>query len=298
MNENCYIIDKTGQLRVFSGSNFQTVSYFPPYYRGEELLTLPHRNGITVKGNIAEILWQGQYPDPSGIWVYEEGNLYHRSALTKDGLGTLETESVVALHQGDDNYCSGGILGDNNDTLQGIFEKGAKTRTSVVTSKMTSSEINDIWQDIALKYDDGDFVIKKKAKATLVEGSGATTFEGTWTSATTFTTGTDFTDEVTAGNIAVGDEIIIRKGKCDGLLAHITDITGNIVTIDEGYGATSGKFKFSCENWDKLNLSKRDFITASLKDSRLEDLQLKIDARGDFEELQVQNITDKTIQKR
>ncbi len=315
MNENCYIIDKKGQLRGYTGQSFQTINYFPPFYREEFIETLPHRNGITVRGDIAKIAWKGQYPDPSGIWVFENGNIYHKQSLvfdatTLNSLGAIEVEDLGAVYEEDELYVGGSVLDGSEAEIKGIYSTiktavSDENRASIITSKMISPEIDNVWQDLAIKYRNGTFIVKQKVEADgTTEGAGAYSFSGTWTAAKTFTsTDANFIAEVNNGNIKVGDEVIIRKGTGAGLTAHIESITGTstkTVVIDDGLAVTTGKFKFSCERWKKINLSyKTDKLSAqaSLKDKRLENAQFKIDTRGTLEEIQIQSIVDKTLKK-
>jgi hypothetical protein len=308
-DENCHILDKSGQLRSFTGAAFQPYYFFPPYHRKEKI-TLPHRNGIKVKDDIIKFLWQGQYPDPAGIWVFEDGNLYHKHSLVFDTLksfGSLEAD-LKALYHEDDIYLGGKVQNASGGQLEGVYSTlnsvTDSKRGQLVTSKITSSEIDSIWQDIAIKYQDGTFVIKQKEHAKITEGSGATAFNGTWTAATTFTCNdAEFVTEVDAENIKIGDEIIVRKGASSGLLAHITNITGTTtktVTIDSGL-ATTGTFTFSVESWAKIPVPFRAdkfSARASLKDNRSENKQFKIDVRGTLEELEVQSIPDSSIKKK
>ena len=307
-DENCHIIDKKGQMRVFTGTHFQTYNYFPPYYRDENITTLPHRNGIKVVGDIVKILWEGQYPDPAGVWTYQDDNLYHRHALVTDttSIGSIETNDLRALHDDNGIWVGGSVENALEANLKGIYSIPASgivsnIRGNIVTSKFTSPEINNLWQDILLKYEDGTFVAKQKVEANgLTEGVGAPTYSGEWTATDTFTcTDAAFSTAVTAGTIKVGDEIIVRKGAAAGLLAHITEIDGTTITIDDGV-ATTGKFTFSVERWAKINLDyKTDKLSAkaSLKDQRLENAQFKIDMRGTLEEIQVNSIVNTTIKR-
>lgn len=305
-DENCQIIDKSGQLRVFNGAYFQPYLYFPPYHRNEKI-TLPHRNGIKVKDNIINFLWEGQYPDPSGIWVLEDGNLYHKHSLVFDTLksfGSLES-TLRALYQEDDIYLGGKVQNASGGQLEGVYSSlnsvDDSKRGQLVTSKMTSPEIDSIWQEMSIRFKDGDFVVKQKEPAKITEGTGATAFNGEWTSATTFTcSDAGFVSAVDDSKIEIGDEVIVRKGASSGLLAHITNITGTTtktVTIDSGL-ATSGTFTFSIENWAKIPVPFRTgklSSRASLKDERSESKQLKIDMRGTLEELEVKSIPDNSL---
>ena len=320
VDDNCHIIDKTGQVRYFTGALFKPYQYFPPYYRGEKI-TLPHRNGIVVKGDMIKILWEGQYPDPAGIWILEGGNLYHKHSLvfnktTLNSLGAMEAEELGALFEEDELFMGASLLDGSGSEIKGVYSstegEGVSVaddqRTQIMTAKLFSPHMYSLWQDMALKYDPvsgGEFIVKQKIEAaTITEGSGATAFNGVWTADDVFTcSDTEFVSEIDAGNIAVGDEIIVRKGQGAGLLAHITEISGTTtktITIDEGLTAiSSGSFTFSVEKWEKMIFNSKDTKfshKASLKDDRLEFKQFKIDIRKHaLEEISVQSIIDKTL---
>ncbi len=321
LNENCHIIDKAGQIRYFTGSAFEPYQYFPCFHRDEKLETLPHRNGIIVKQNIAKILWKGQYPDPAGVWVLENGNLYHKHSVIFDKVnlnsyGALEVEKTGALFEEEDIYLGASLLDENGAEMQGIFSTALEENVSVeadqqavlATSKFFSAGIKEVWQDLALKYEpvaDGEISIKqKKEPARITEGNGATAFNGTWTSDTTFTcSDAEFAYLVASDDIKVGDEVIVRKGQGAGILAHITDITGTTVTIDEGLSdIASGIFTFSVEAWEDITFDAKDTKysqKASLKDNILEWKQFKIAIKNHaLEEIQLVSNADKTLNKK
>jgi hypothetical protein len=324
INENCHILDKSGQVRIFNGVSFETYQYFPPFYRGEKITKLPHRNGVIVKNNIASFLWEGQYPDPAGVWVLEENNLYHKHSIVFDkdvfnSLGAIEVNELGAIYQEDDMFL-GAILEDGNqDKISGIYSSiksedvsvEEDQRLSLITGKFISPEINNLWQDVVIKYDpdgkSGDISLKYRSEpARITEGSNASAFNGEWISHNEFTcSDDDFVVGVDDDGIRVGDEIIVRKGQGAGLIAHITAITGTTtktVTIDSGLSMiSSGKFTFSIEAWKKITTnfrSDRFSHKASLKDKRLEQTQLKVVVdKFILEEIQLQSESDKTIKK-
>ena len=322
-DDNCHIVDITGQIRAFTGSSFKTYQYFPPFFRDEKIVKLPHRNGVIANKDIVSFLWEGQYPDPAGVWVLEDNNLYHKHSLVFDkeslnSLGAIEVSELGALYKEDELYLGASVSDGENDVL-GVYSTTQAEDVSVddeqrlqfTTSKLISPEINNVWQDVAIKYDpegqSGDIVIKyRKEPAKITEGPGATAFNGEWATAGEFTcSDAEFVTNVTAEDIEVGDEVIIRKGTGAGLIAHIGAITGTTtktVTLDDSLTTPSGKFTFSVEKWKKVNTSFRDdrfSHKASLKDNFLEDIQLKVVAKNYvLEEIQVLSEPDKTIRKR
>lgn len=314
-NENCHIIDKMGQIRAFSGTTFKPYTYFPCYYRDELMETLPHRNGIIVRGDIVKIAWKGQYPDPAGIWVIEDGNLYHKHSLVFNktvfnSLGAIEVDEIGALYEDTDIYIGASVIDGVEAEIEGVYSSvetnvASDNRAHFITPKLISQGISEIWQDIVVKYDpetDGDIKVKYKVEPNKV--SETAEYSGTWTSSTTFTCDTaTFITAVNNDNIEVGDEVIVRKGQGAGLLAHITEISGTTtktVTIDEGLTAISnGKFTFSVEKWKKVNMTLNNdkfSAKASLKDEKLESTQLKVEIdKHTLEEIQVSNTTNYKI---
>lgn len=273
-DENCYIIDRAGQIRYYNGQDFRTFDYFPPYYNSKKM-NLPHRNGIVEKDSITRVLWEGQYPYPAGIWTYDDGRLYHRYGFVFDpenlnSFGAIDPASGIpwmALYYSDFGYFASAAVRDAaNAAIQGIFSDFRRTgvtvaetnRGSFKTIKFVSPQIDSTWQRIYAKLEPGndDSVILKQRhiNSPIGEAYDAPVFDGTWTADDTFTCATaSFVSAVDNGDIEVGDEIIVRAGQGAGLLAHITAITGTTtktVTIDEGLAAISnGTFTFSVENW-------------------------------------------------
>ncbi len=323
-DDNCHILDITGQIRAFTGASFKPYQYFPPFFRNEKITKLPHRNGVITNKDIVNFLWEGQYPDPAGVWILEDNNLYHKHSLVFDkenlnSLGAIEVSELGALYKEDELYLGASVSDGEND-IMGVYSTVQAEDVSVedeqwlqfTTSKLISPEINNIWQDIAIKYDPegqtGSIVVKyRKEPAKITEGVGASAFNGEWATMGGFTCeDAEFVMAVDDEDIEVGDEVIIRKGAGAGLTAHIEAITGTTIktmTLDEGLtDATSGKFTFSVEKWKKINTNFRDdrfSHKASLKDKILEDTQLKVVIKNYvLEEIQVLNETDKTIKKR
>jgi hypothetical protein len=149
-------------------------------------------------------------------------------------------------------------------------------------------------------------VVKYRTEPSKIgEGINADKFNGEWTSSNTFTCSDAlFTSYITTKSIEVGNEVIIRTGQCAGLTAHITDITEGTITIDEEVEVESGTFIFSVENWKKINFTEfkntKFSNIASIGDKKAEWIQFKIEIRQDYEleEIQVNTITDSTINKK
>jgi len=213
----------------------------------------------------------------------------------------IELEQLSALHEEDELYAGASVINASNSEIEGIYatKNTTNNRGHFVTRKLISQNIKEVWQDIVLKYEGGSFVVKQRKEPKSPTESEV--FNGTWTANNKFTcTDASFDTATTAGNIKEGDEVIVRKGQGSGLLAHITDIPGTAVTIDEEMAFTSGTFTFSCERWNKINTSNKDIFSlkANLKDPMLESQQFKVEMRDTtLEEIQVESIPATTIKK-
>jgi len=313
MNENCYIIDIRGKLRTWTGVRFEDINYLPTYFLGKSI-TLPHRNAFAQHEGNTHFLWKGEYPYPMGVWIYENTQFYHKGSFLPDSnsYGSLEG-TCKALYSDGTNLLAGGSVSTGGETLEGIFNNITGNRGWIITPKIQSEQINNIWQNIVLKYlpvkpsvSSGNFVVKYRTEPSKIgEGINADEFNGEWTSSTTFTCSDAlFTGHITAESIEVGNEVIIRTGQCAGLIAHITDITEGVITIDEEVEVESGTFTFSIENWKKINFTEfkntKFSNIASIGDKKAEWIQFKIEIRKDYEleEIQINTITDSTINKK
>ena len=306
-DDNCYIIDIKGRITVWNGNGFTEVNFLPTYFINQSI-TLPHRNAFTLIDGDVHMLWKGIYPCPMGLWRFDDNNFYHTASV--DNL--LEAEETGALYfDGTNIYCGA----EDGDSVAGVYinDNTASKNAWFVTSRIPTPNIKQVWHDIVLKYlvtkpgvSTGDFVVKYRTKqAQIGEGFNADKFNGTWTSGTIFTcTDVTFQAYITAEQIEVGDEVIIRTGNGAGRVVHITKIATTTITIDTNLAYTSGDFTFSVENWKKINFStfqntKFNNI-ASLGDTRSEWIQFKISIINDFllEEIQLSSVPDLIIDKK
>jgi len=316
VDENCHIIDRTGQISSYTGSAFVAYDYFPPYWVGRKM-TLPHRNGIVVENNQWYCLWEGDYPFPAGIWARENNRLYHKHGFVFEpdvlnSLAAIETPAGMrALYETGDDLLAGGIVYDSDNTteIEGVFSKNKATgvdvsdyaRASFATPRFPSADINTWWQRIFAKIDhlgtgdSGDLVLKYRQTSSQVpEGFDADSYAGIWTSDTTFTcNAAGFVAAVDAGYIKVGNEVIVRRGQGAGLNLGIVSITGTTtktVTVSNGLVAiTDGEMNFSVENWKYI--ANRD-----LTGQNSEWLQIKAEIQDNvaLEEIQVTSKTNET----
>lgn len=319
VDENCQIIDKAGQMRYYNGSAFLFYDAMPPYYAKQKVTTLPHRNGIVVKDKQVHILWEGQYPWGAGIWVYEDGRLYHRHPFVFDkvnlnSFGAVDgAPSWKGLYYNGTRWYAGASVYESDNTTEnkGVYSDTkisgvtveSEGRGYIKTPKFGSSQRDSVWQRVFAKIEKttlegtatGDVKLKYRQDYTPIgESVYAPAFTGTWTSPTTFTTTTAaFKTAVDSGEVTAGNEVIIRRGQGAGLRATIVSIAGTTtrtVTIDEGLSdISSGSMTFSIENW-------RYIPNKDLVGSNSEWLQVKAEIRDEveLEELQITSDNNET----
>jgi hypothetical protein len=187
-------------------------------------------------------------------------------------------------------------------------------RGYVITPRLNSSNIEDVYNSIYIKYKpldtDDKIIIKYKTTEKLglpktsLEGNDTSLWNATWTDTDTFTSTQDLSQ------VVAGDEIEIIAGVGSGHIAHISSISVNAgtytVNLDDAFPfAVSGdKMRFIADNFTKLATitNANDFGLDYFKLPMIENknskfLQLKIEMRGVdvcIEEVQVYNDTKKT----
>lgn len=306
-NENCWVLDKAGQLRVYNGSDFRVADYFPTYFTDEDF-TLPHRNGIFSRNGIIYFLWEGQYPHAGGVWVYEEGRLYHKhpfvfSPSELSSFGAIDTVAGwgALFPNGNSWYAGVAIYDGALEEVTGIFSNAENETITVepdkigviTTPRMVAPERDQIWQRIFAKYNkNNDAQLKFRTRSSDYDETwDAESYTGTWSGQDTFTSATsEFISKVDNGDIQIGDEVTIRKGAGAGLVATIIDISGTApktVTVDNPLDNLTGDdMTFSTQHWQEItngNLvggqSEWVQVKAVIKDdSELEELQITSDA--------------------
>lgn len=294
-----YVVDTNGDLLAFNGGTFQKLTGFYRKNRKTKLYNptgtynqrFIHPNGMSVIDGRINILINNRNNDytstieetiHSGIYEYTpENGLVHKHALTltrpsetiKD-YGQIRVKQVGALSEilipdSATSTTNGSFLAgarvytdstteagyifydDTNDTLQkyGYF----------ITPQIESSEVNDTWQKIYVKYkklinsSDRIYIKSRTEEDTGVEATI------TWTSTTTFTVPNSsvvVSDYWTSGT---GGEIEITQGIGGGKTAHITNAvlaTGTwTVTVDETFtGATTQTAKARFMKWNKVGV--------------------------------------------
>lgn len=221
-------------------------------------------NGATIEENIASGVWEY---DPEIGWYHKQSVSYHAasSGSVTDygqnrvaGVGALYfakpdrttsttngTLLVGASHYSDATTVAYGVwTDDSNNTREkyGYF----------VTSKIFSSNIQDTWQSVFLRFRkllDATDSLVVKYRISEVAPTEATI---TWTDSDTFTTTTDVSAYV------AGDEVEILNGTGGGKCAHISSISVNAgtytVNLDDTFsGVTTGTAKARFQKWIKAS---------------------------------------------
>jgi hypothetical protein len=187
-------------------------------------------------------------------------------------------------------------------------------RGYIITPRLNSSSIEDIYNSVYIKYKpletDDKIIVKYKTNNRLgfpfssVEGRDTTKWVATWTDTDTFTT------LVNLSSVLVGDEIEIIAGVGSGHIAHVSSISESggtyTVNLDEAFpfAVANDVFYYNVDNFTKLATitNANDFGLDYFKLPMIENknskfLQLKIEMRGVdvcIEEVQVYNDTKKT----
>lgn len=201
---------------------------------------------------------------PSGVWEYDENfGLYHKyspsyilpnSTFVKDygqniinavgGISDMKVNNLASNAEG--RFLAGiSIYTNGSSTTAGVFcdetavtsvHKGGNTTAVqksgyIVTAKIASQNVTDVWQKIFVKYkkfftNTDRMVIKYR-----IDDPVPQTYPITWVNGTTFTSTSDLSSYV------IGDEVEIMQGLGSGMCAHITSISllngTTTVVIDE-----------------------------------------------------------------
>jgi len=311
-NNILYVFDVKGQLRYWNGSSLVLTSSLPTSFREHDYLTLPHRNGIAISEKSVYFLISGSPPRiNAGIWVFSSsaGNFYHLaspqpSRTTQRGFG----ETFIQSYGGGAVYAVdipgalligiNGVSAVSGSGVNGIFSYWVQNnpsfsperRSYFITPKILSSDINNIWRNIAIKYNPRIFPSGRIQNSQIIvkyQTSDMINYNefaiATWVNSTTFTTPYYGVGD----SISVGDEIFITSGDNSGLMAHVVSITGTdpkTIVLDEGYLSNpTGQSYFIWGNWKKVP----DTITDNTQQSKIIDIgetsewiRFKIEIRG------------------
>lgn len=165
-----------------------------------------------------------------------------------------------------------------------------------ITSKFQTSNLEDVWQSVAVKYQklspQSSIIVKAKTKdqEAIVVGDASLFAAGTYTGSlvTWDANGTHFETSFDISEAEVGDEVHVFDGAGAGQSAHITAITlvGSIYHVDideELRGITSNaKSCVSIDKWKKIGVIESD--ENNQKEFALGDfsptLEVKVELRG------------------
>lgn len=322
-----YIVTSDGSLKAFNGSGFATIAQLPhtsssfmlkstlstgiTYYNERWI----HPNGMKlIDGNINILINNilnetTDYTnlvenEPAGIWEYDEKiGLVHKYSPTLDATGDLDSGQNAIGYAGalfETKIKEAALLAgmsvytDDATTLKHaiFYDELPNTIAKVgriVTPWLQTSEIDDVWQKIWLKFKEFDnatdeiivkYRTRKDENLPLIKGV-------TWTSTTTFTC-TSTTDlEATTNVLDVGNEVEIIMASGSGKSAHISSVTTtgsytHTVTIDEAIGPASGTGKVRFNNWTKIETADEQSITnklITLGENAVE-IQILLELRG------------------
>lgn len=230
---------------------------------------------------------------PSGVWELDDNNsLYHKYSVSYlpsgtntitdygqnniSGAGALAEMKLVNVAAGSvGDVLIGAKLYTNasstdagvftNDTFDAVSGTTGQYSTDgagyIVTTKITSKNIQDTWQKIYLFYrkllSSSGRIIPKYRTSDLLPTEAAIT----WINTTAFST----TADVSA--YLVGDEVEIMQGTGAGMCSHITAIQvasgpSYIVTLDKIHtGVTNGTGRARFQKWLKLPSEVSDQIS-------------------------------------
>lgn len=321
-----WIMTSDGSLKYFNGAGFTVATQLPhtatQYLLGINSDANPkmntkwiHPNGMklidgNINININNILDESTAyahlieNEPSGIWEYDpQIGLVHKYAPTLDATGSLDSGqngigwagaimetkarecallAGMSVYTADSSVLKHAIYNDNigND----IAKVGI-----ITTPWIQSSEIEDVWQKLWVKFKDFDnatdkIVVKYRTRK---DPDLPSLQVATWTSTSTFTI-TSASDLQTTTNILdVGNEVEIILGGGAGTSAHISSVSvigtyTYTITLDEAIGPASSTSKVRFNNFKKLaNISTQNITDKVLALGKTgTELQVKLELRG------------------
>lgn len=257
-----WVLDTNGNLLVWNGGNFQTVTGFNT--RARKQLTNPisltnnrfiHPNGMSVVDGKINTLINGKYNDntgtqdetiASGIWEYDKdkGLIHKHSFGLSKSLDTITDYGQVRINQvgaiseiispfspsvsRNGKFLAGcTYFTDATTTKNGIFyddiNDTLQKAGSFTTPKLSATEISDEWQRIYLKY--RKFLNtndKIVLKYRIIEADPVEATI-TWTGTNTFTVPNSSVVVSNYWTSGTGGEVEVIQGLGSGKAAHITN---------------------------------------------------------------------------
>lgn len=264
-----------------------------------------------------------------GIWCLNplSGNFYKKYSLgqgtdTETVYGhqnTTDVGAIKAVSGGSILFIAGGQVGEGGVAGEVFYRVWTLSRGWIslnrrgyfLTQFVYSDNISEMWENIWLKFSKfratgSKIIIKAKGVNSLLdENRRVFNEEITWTSGTTFTITLAANDDA----LAVGDEVEILGRNNAGVLAHITEITGNhaalqTITIDETVLKTSGTSKATFDRWKKIGVidSNTKYFAPLNIGIQSSFIQFKIELRGPATDYNIKQVTNlfkpQTIKKK
>jgi hypothetical protein len=299
-----YTINERGELLVLSGSAFTQLATLP-VFNTDFNLTAGNigRNGMAIQDNKIHILINASKGSTqttgynylenqlSGIWVYDpKVGLVHRYSITKHVASDINDYgspviapngyggSLFTLGKNVGNILIGSVLytgsgvSSNNELrhcILTILNNDTDTTAKsgyFITPKLIGTGAQENWQKAWLVIKS---FLSASSKIVLKYRTLDNTFatwnspqEGTWYNTNSFTT------SVSVSELAVGNEIEIISGEGSGLNAHITNINGTMIVLDETILGASGTLAARAGNWTKcgtdINYQGQEFFKIPL----------------------------------
>lgn len=254
-----------------------------------------------------------------GIWCLNPltGNLYNKYALQQGGdtdtiygnQNTVTAGAIKAVSGANTFIVAGGRVGEGGVAGE-VFNKiwnisrgynSTNRRGYFITQFVYSSDISEMWDTIWLRFSKfkasgSKMIIKAKGVNTLLdENRQIFNEEITWTSSTTFTVTLATGDD----SLQVGDEVEVLGRGNNGVLAHITQISGahgalQTITIDETVVKTSGTSRATFNRWKKLAViddNTKYFVPVNIG-IQSSFIQFKIELRGPSTDYNVKELTN------
>jgi hypothetical protein len=315
-DNNLFIIDIKGNIRLFNGSSFEKKTAFPSIAYHGQYLTLPHRNGIVVNEGRVFMLLRSTGIVHAGVWCYEPSTnrLYHYASLTPttsistNAYGETYSDSYGALFFADPTtFLLGAHVTSNVSPatrVWGIFSNINKpslqqnisltdTVSRFTTGKIYSDTIDSAFKRLIIKYNPTPTFLGYAPMGKIVtwyrtsdDYRSRTNLTGMWTSLTTFTTSS-------TNAPSVGESIEVTSGFGSGVMGSVTSVSAPsngvvTVTISESPLTTTptGNFYYVKTNWKRLPItnditsSSGSWAEIDIPENQATWIQFMIESRG------------------
>ena len=167
------------------------------------------------------------------------------------------------------------------------------------TQFIPAEEVKDFWDTLWIRFrrfltDSNRIIVKARGTQSMMNRfRQPSTYNATWTSASTFTVQLSASDDA----LVVGDEVEVTSGDNAGSLAHITVISGahaavQTITIDETLNAVVTVSEVRFDRWKKLGtISSTSVYEHSLNIGiNSSYIQFKVEMRGPALEMEINDM--------